>query len=255
MIEGLFLFSVALVGGALNSVAGGGGFLCFPALIFMGMPPINANATNTAALWPGTAASTAAYRSEIAAYRRMIAPLIITGILGGLMGAVLLLKTPQLTFLRMVPWLLLSATLLLVFSKHVTAWIGAHPQEGSDHPTRGNILRATILQLLIAVYIGFFGAGAGILMLAMLAVMGMRNIHAMNGLKVLLATVSNGVALTTFIVAKAVVWPQALLMVCGATLGGYGGAWYAQRVDPKLVRQFAVLTGACMTVYFFIKYP
>jgi len=252
-MQGLFLFSVAVAGGALNSVAGGG-FLCFPALIFTGMPPINANATNTAALWPGVAASTAAYRGEISAYRKMLTPLVVTGVVGGLIGAVILLRTPQTTFLRMVPWLLLTATLLLAFSSRITQWIGAHPLEGGAHPSRVSIARGALLQLVIAIYIGFFGAGAGILMLALLALMGMRNIHAMNGLKTLLATISNGVALTAFIVARAVVWPQALLMVCGAILGGYGGAWYAQRMNPKLVRYFAIFTGASMTAYFFVKY-
>lgn len=252
MTQAIFLFGVALAGGALNSVAGGGGFLCFPALIFTGMPAINANATNTAALWPGTAASTAAYRGEIAGYRRMMLPLVVTGITGGLVGAVVLLKTPQATFLRLVPWLLLVATLLLAFSPQVSRWIGRHASDTG--PSRKRVLLAALAQMVIAIYIGFFGAGAGILMLAMFAVMGLRNIHAMNGLKTLLATICNGVALLTFIVARAIVWPQALLMVCGATLGGYGGAWYAQRMNPRLVRYFAIFTGAAMTTYFFMRY-
>jgi uncharacterized membrane protein YfcA len=184
----------------------------------------------------------------------MIVPLVVTGIIGGLIGALILLKTPQATFLHLVPWLLLAATLMLAFSPRLSKWVGAHALQGATHPTRGSVVRGALLQLFIAVYIGFFGAGAGILMLAMLAVMGMRNIHAMNGLKTLLATISNGVALATFILAKAVIWPQALLMVCGAILGGYGGAWYAQRMDPRLVRYFAIFTGIAMTLYFFIKY-
>jgi uncharacterized protein len=253
MTQGIFLFLVAVAGGALNSVAGGGGFLCFPALIFTGMPPINANATNTAALWPGTAASTAAYRGELAGHRRMLIPLVLTGIAGGLVGAIILLRTPQTTFLHMVPWLLLVATLLLAFSSRVSRWIGMHAAESSGPSVRRVVVGAA-MQLVIAVYIGFFGAGAGILMLAMLGMMGLRNIHAMNGLKTLLATISNGVALVTFMAARAIVWPQALLMLCGAVLGGYGGAWYAQRMNPKRVRYFAVFVGAAMTTYFFIKY-
>src|SRR5262245_11096401 len=122
--QALFLFFVAAAAGALNSVAAGGGFLCFPALIFTGMAPINANATNTAALFPGTAASAAAYRSAIKGHGRFLVPLIGTGLVGGVLGAVILLHTPQSTFLRLVPWLLLSATLLLLFSDRVSRWIG-----------------------------------------------------------------------------------------------------------------------------------
>lgn len=250
--EGLFLFSVSLAGGALNSVAGGGSFISFPALLLSGVPPVNANATNTLALWPGTAASTAAYRGELAGYRRMMLPLIGTGIVGGILGALLLLRTPQATFLRMIPWLLLVATLLLAFSGQISKWVGTRALHMSG-PSRQSIALSALLQLVIAIYIGFFGAGAGIMMLAMFALMGIRNIHTMNGLKTLLATVCNGVALIAFIAAKAIFWPQALLMSCGATLGGYGGAWYAQKLPPRYVRFFAIAVGAAMTAYFFVR--
>lgn len=250
--QGLYLFSVALAGGALNSVAGGGSFISFPALVFAGVPPVNANATNTFALWPGTAASTAAYRGELAGHRRMMLPLILTGVIGGVIGALLLLHTPQATFMRMIPWLLLVATLLLTFSGQISKWIGVHALQMSG-PSRRSIALAALLQLVIATYIGFFGAGAGIMMLAMFALMGVRNIHTMNGLKTLLATVCNGVALIAFIAARAIFWPEALLMTCGAVVGGYGGAWYAQKLPPKQVRWFAIAVGAGMTAYFFVK--
>ncbi|MFB3814823.1 MAG: sulfite exporter TauE/SafE family protein [Terriglobales bacterium] len=258
--DALFLFCVAVVGGALNSVAGGGGFLCFPALIFTGMPPINANATNTAALWPGTAASTAAYRSEIAGHGHVMLPLIGTGIVGGLLGALVLLRTPQATFLKLVPWLLLTATLLLAFSGRINRRIGTYgrdlhegPGAQTAPPSRLRMAVAAVIQLAIGIYIGFFGAGAGILMMAMFAVLGVRSIHATNGLKTLLATVCNGVALVTFIIARAIVWPQAALMIVGASIGGYGGAWYAQKLPQRYVRGFAIVVGASMTVYFFVK--
>jgi hypothetical protein len=260
--QAVFLFAMAVLGGVLNSVAAGGGFLCFPALLFAGMPPIKANATNTAALWPAAAASTTAYRSLLAGYRRLLLPLTGTGIVGGTLGAALLLHTPQTTFLRMVPWLLLSATLLLAFSGPITRWLGmaapgsdAGPGAFMAEPSRRRLLAAALLQMFIAMYIGFFGPGAGILTMALLALLGVRNIHAVNGLKTMLATISNGMALITFILARTIVWPQATVMIAGATLGGYGGAWYAQRLPSHYVRWFAIVTGAGMTVYFFIRTP
>lgn len=248
-----FLFAVALVAGVLNSVAGGGSFLSFPALIFTGMPPVNANATNTAALWPGTAASVAAYRQVISGHKREFLPLVLTGITGGLLGAVVLLRTPQATFLKMVPWLLLSATLLLTFSRHITRVLGPFIPGKGDRPPRKAIVAGAAVQLCIAVYIGFFGAGAGILMMAMFAIMGVRSIHTINGLKTMLATVCNGVAIIAFIYARAIWWPQALLMLSGAALGGYGGAWYAQKLPAQFVRWFAIATGFGMTAWFFVK--
>jgi uncharacterized membrane protein YfcA len=256
--QAVFLFAVGVAGGALNSVAAGGGFLCFPALIFAGLPPVNANATNTAVMWPGTAASTAAYRTEIAGYRRLMLPLVSTGVIGGLAGALILLRTPQATFLRLVPWLLLTATLLLAFNERLNRWIGSGLLGQTlgvqrSGPSRRQLLWAALAQLGIATYIGFFGAGAGILMMAMFALLGVRNIHALNGLKVLLATICNGMALVTFIVARAIIWPHAVLMLIGAVLGGYGGAWYARKLPPQYIRWFAIAVGAGLTFYFFVK--
>ncbi len=245
------LFFAAIVGGALNSVAGGGGFICFPALIFTGMPPVNANATNTVALWPGTVAATGAYRRELTPERRQtLLPLFLITVAGGLMGAVLLLKTSQSTFMRLVPWLLLMATLLFTFGGRLT---GRIHQRGSDtgEYSRRAFVTVILLQLPVAIYIGYFGAGAGILILAVLALMGMENIHAMNGVKTLLTSIANGVAVLTFIAARAVIWPQALLMLVGAILGGYGGAWYAQKLNPRAVRYFVIAVGFAMTGYFF----
>jgi uncharacterized protein len=252
--EASLLFVAAVAGGLLNSVAGGGGFLCFPALVFTGMPPINANATNTVALWPGTLASAGAYRREFAnGNRGLLVPLVATGLLGGLLGAVILLNTPQATFMRMVPYLLGGATLLFAFSGRITAWVRTR----SARISRKALFAAggaVLVQLVIAVYIGFFGAGAGILMLAMFALLGMDSIHTMNAYKTVLASVCNGVALVAFIVAGAVVWPQAILMLVGAAAGGYGGAWYAQKMNPAHVRMIVVATGATMTLYFFSRY-
>src|SRR5215467_4150700 len=165
--HGALLFLAAAFAGTLNSVAGGGGFIAFPALIFTGMPPIQANATNTAALWPGTVASTGAYRNALSREdRALVLPLVISGSIGGLIGAVILLKTPQQTFLRLVPWLLLSATLLFCFSRRLTRWIRARSGSADARLTG---FTGALVQGVIALYIGYFGAGAGILMLALFA--------------------------------------------------------------------------------------
>jgi uncharacterized membrane protein YfcA len=249
-LEIILLFCAALLGGAVNSVAGGGGFIAFPALLFTGMPSINANATNTVALWPGTLASTGAYRKALNGdLLKRIVPLIVITFLGSVLGSTLLLKTRQTTFDKMVPWLLLGATVLFSFGGKMTAWINRHHTEGG--PTLGRVIGITVLQLCVAIYIGYFGAGVGIVMLALLSMMGMDNIHSMNGLKTLLATCGNAVAVIVFIFAHAVMWPQALLMVVGGGMGGYAGAWYAQKMDPRHVRYIVITIGYSMTTYFF----
>jgi uncharacterized protein len=252
LYQASLLFGTALVAGALNSVAGGGSFLSFPALVLTGVPPINANATNTMALWPGTLASVGAYRRELEREgRRMLIPLIITGLVGGLLGAVILLKTPQATFLRLIPYLLASATLLFAVSGRISRWVRSR----SSHVNNPRIamLGGAFIQLCIAVYIGFFGAGAGILMLAMFAVLGVESIHTMNAYKTVLATVCNGIAVITFIVAGAIMWKQAMLMLAAASVGGYFGAYFAQKMNPLYVRYLVIATGAAMSVYFFMR--
>jgi uncharacterized membrane protein YfcA len=252
--QAVLLFLAALVGGALNSVAGGGSFVSFPALLLTGMAPISANATNTAALWPGTVASTGAYRRELGGeVRRMLPRMIAAALLGGLLGARILLHTPQATFMRLVPWLLLLATLLFLLTGRVTGWVRRQHEHGrGSHLPR--MIAGWFLGLIVASYIGYFGAGAGILFLAVLALMGLENIHAMNGMKTLLVSVANAVALVTFIWARVIVWPQALLMVAGASIGGYGGAYYAQKMNPQHVRWLVIFVGFGMSLYFFIRH-
>jgi hypothetical protein len=262
----VFLFFAAFVAGTINSVAGGGSFISFPALLFTGMPPISANATNTAALWPGTMASTVAYRNAFTPEaRRLLLPLVCLGIFGGVLGARILLYTPQATFVRLIPWLLLGATLLFVFSGKLTAWVrsrtpGQDPSEtvpaGQPRPVKTPrllIALGLIFELGVAMYIGYFGAGAGILFLSLLAILGLDNIHAMNGMKTLLVSVVNGVAIITFIIARVIVWPQALVMLVGAATGGYTGAHFAQKMNPQHVRRIIIVVGFAMSIYFFIR--
>jgi uncharacterized protein len=250
----LFLFFAALLGGTVNSVAGGGSFISFPALLFTGMAPIPANATNTVALWPGTAAGAVAYRNAFTSEtRQLLPPLLGTCMIGGVLGAVILLRTPPATFLRLVPWLLLVATLLFVFSGRITTWIRGRTGHtaGDKKLPRGLFLSGLFIQLVIAMYVGYFGAGTGILVLALLALLGMENIHAMNGIKTLLVSVANGVAIVAFVWAGVVVWPQALLMIVGAAAGGYGGAYWAQKMNPQHVRRLVIAIGFAMAAYFF----
>ncbi len=255
LIEACVLFGAAVLAGALNSVAGGGSFISFPTLVKVGhVPDVNGSATNTVALWPGSAASVGAYRRELSAQRRVLFPLGAASLFGGLAGAELLLGTPEVTFQRMVPFLLLFATLLFTFGGNVTNWIRARTGRsaaGNGHPSAKTLIGVSLIQIATAIYGGFFGGGIGIVMLATLRLMGMDNIHEMNALKNLLATIINGVATLTFILSGAVWWPQALLMIAGAIVGGYGGAYYARKIDPRLVRRFVILVGFTMTFYFF----
>jgi len=256
----VFLFFAAVLAGVINSVAGGGSFITFPALIFAGISPILANTTNTAAVWPGTVASTVAYRKAFTREaRRLLLPLAITGVVGGILGARILLKTPPATFLRIVPWLLLGATLLFVFSGRITGWIRSRANlkdgesVGGSGTPRSLMAGVLFLELLVSIYVGYFGAGVGILFLSLLALMGMEDIHAMNGMKTLLVSIVNGTALATFIVARMIVWPQALLMLVGALIGGYGGAWVAQKMNPQHVRWLVIAIGFAMSAYFFVR--
>jgi hypothetical protein len=246
----IFLFVAGALGGALNAVAGGGSFIAFPALLFSGVAPIAANATNTVALWVGVTASTGAYRRHLNISRRVMIPLTVTSLIGGIAGAYLLLHTPAQTFLRVLPWLMLGATLLFIFGSRLSR--GSTSGVARDASTTA-LTVAVLFELVVAVYGGYFGGGVGILNLAMLAAVGMTDIHAMNALKVVLGGIINGVAVVTFIVAGAVAWKQGVVMIVGALFGGYFGAHYAQKLPPAFIRAFVIAVGTGMTVYFFWK--
>jgi uncharacterized protein len=246
----LFLFAAGALGGALNAVAGGGSFIAFPALMFSGVAPIAANATNTVALWVGVTASTGAYRKHLDISRRVMIPLAGTSIIGGIVGAYLLLHTPAATFLRVMPWLMLGATLLFMFGKRMAG--GSAGSIAADTSTKALVI-ASIFELIVAVYGGYFGGGVGILNLAMLAALGMTDIHAMNALKVVLGGIINGIAVITFVFAGAVAWKQGGVMIVGALFGGYFGAHYAQKLPAAWIRNFVIVVGVGMTAYFFWK--
>jgi len=233
----------------MNSVAGGGSFLSFPVLLLMGVPPIQANATNTLALWPGTLGSIGAYRNELRGReaRRVLGPLLATGCVGGLLGAITLLVTPQQTFLRLIPYLLLTATLLFAFSRRITLAVRPHGEAAMS--TWGG----AAAQFFVAFYIGYFGAGAGILMMALLALLGLEHIHRINAYKTVQAAVCNGVAILAFVAKGVIYWKHAGVMVVGALLGGYYGAYLAQKVKQEYVRWIVIAIGVGMSAYFFLK--
>jgi uncharacterized membrane protein YfcA len=255
----VLLFFAAVLGGALNAVAGGGSFIAFPALIFTGVPAIPANATNTVALWTGLTFSGGAFRHHLKVSRAVLISLVSVSVAGGVFGAVLLLRTPAHTFLRILPWLMLSATLLFIFggkltrTSAATVGNGLRTQDPSQHdPSARAIIAASFFQLMVAVYGGYFGGGMGFVVLAMLTAFGMADIHEMNALKTVLSSATNGLAVVVFIVKHAVYWPQALVMIFGAALGGYFGAHYSLRLPQVWVRWFVIAVGTGMTAYFFV---
>ena len=252
--QAIILFFAGVIAGALNAVAGGGSFISFPLMMFTGVPPVEANASNTVALWPGLATSVASYSRHLQVPRRLLVLLVLTSVLGGLAGALLLVKTPQRTFLHLIPWLLLGATLLFMFGNRLRAMAGKTDNTTAVENTSWlAISLACLLQLAVGTYGGYFGAGIGFVMLGMMTLLGMRDIHAMNVLRITLAAVINGVAVVTFIATGAVFWGQCVMMMAGALLGGWFGAQYAQKADPRKVRWFIIALGLGLSAYFFVK--
>jgi uncharacterized membrane protein YfcA len=246
------VFFAGVAAGAINSIAGGGTLISFPALLWIGRDPILANATNAVALWPGSLAGAYGYRRELSTMRRWLLLLIVPSLLGGGAGAWLLLQTPSSTFERLVPFLILGATLLLAAQEMITRRLGIVAR-AHENPTRGWVTFVFVFQLLVGLYGGYFGAGMGILMLAALGLIGLTDLHQMNGLKNILAVGINGIAAIYFALADAVVWGDALVLTLGAILGGYLGARVARHLGRKFVRAAIVVIGIVMTIALFLK--
>lgn len=238
------LLAAAFVGGAINSVAGGGSFLTFPALLFAGIPAIPANATNNTAMWLGVIASARGYREEIRTYRSVIVPAIVVSVIGSAGGAVLLLHTPPKIFERMIPWLLLFATVVFALSPLVTR---THKPKDVHSPWQ------LAAQFLVAIYGGYFGAGMGIMMLAILTFSALPTMNAMNGVKNLLSIMINGIAVVPFFIAGVINWPIALVMAVFSMAGGYFGARFFRRVPSHITRIIVLGIGAGMSTYFFVR--
>jgi uncharacterized membrane protein YfcA len=232
-------------------MAGGGSFLSFPALLGVGVLPIQANATNTVALWPGQFTSIAAYWHDLKANVRLVIPIVSAALLGGVTGAIVLLRTGQATFMALVPWLLLLAAGLFAASGPVSSWLKR--ERVSVAGSRPNLAPLWIGVVVVCFYIGYFGAGAGFLMMSVLAVFGIQNINQINALKVIATATANGIAVVTFIVEKQIVWKYCLLMMIAAAVGGYLGARYSRGLNPRLMRMLVVVLGLGMAAYFFWK--
>lgn len=255
------IVAAAATGGAINSIAGGGTLVTFPALIGLGVPPIVANATSTVALWPGAIGSMWGYRGELVGAQAWATRFAVPSLLGGLAGALLLLRTSSEAFEAVVPWLVLGATMLFVIQRPLMGMIrrrtasglaDADPRTGdaSDRPPSAGTLA---YQFGVAVYGGYFGAGIGILMLAVLGFMGFRSIHRMNGLKNWGGLCINFTAAATFIFSGLVDWPVAAAMAVGALAGGYGGSRLAQRVPQEWVRRAIMVIGLASGVWLGVR--
>jgi hypothetical protein len=247
----IVIFFAGVAAGAINSIAGGGTLISFPALVWLGRDPIVANATNTVAMWPGSLAGAYGFRRELSTVRRWVLLLIVPSLLGGALGSWLLLRTPSSVFEKLVPFLILGATLLLAMQEVITRRLPP-PTADRQPPTRW-IVFVLIFQLLVGIYGGYFGAGMGILMLAALGLIGLTDLHQMNGLKNILAVCINGIAAIYFVFAKAVAWNDVFVMMAGTILGGYLGARVARRLGRKFVRVAVVVIGLFMTIALLLK--
>jgi uncharacterized membrane protein YfcA len=248
----VILFCTAIVAGMINSVAGGGSLISFPTLIMLGQPAILANATNTAGVWPGSLSSAIAYRHDTQIDRNLLLTLMIPSIIGGLLGAVLLVITPPDFFRKIVPFMILLATLLFAFRNPLTHLFKVGDNSNEKVGMLGYIC-GFLFQLFVATYGGYFGAGIGIIMLGSLSIMGLHDIHKMNGLKTILGTLINVIAFIFFAIKGLVVWHLAFLMAVGTILGGYMGARLAKRLDQRYIKAFVICAGLFLSVWLFIK--
>jgi uncharacterized membrane protein YfcA len=247
----IWLTVAAFLAGILNAVAGGGSFLLFPAMLSMKMLPVQANATNTVALWPGQLTSVAAYRDDIRKNPRLALLLSLAGLMGGAVGAVVLLNTPQRTFLRLVPWLLLVAAGIFALSGPVLRWLEHRKGAiaGATHPPNRVLL--FLSTVVVCGYIGYFGAGAGFLLITLLSLFGFQDLNEINALKVAATTLANGIAFIIFTVSGQVVWHYCLLAMVVCAIGGYCSARLARRVPQPVLRALVVVIGLTMAAWFF----
>lgn len=246
----LWLVAASTIAGVMNAMAGGGSFISFPAMLGVGVPPVQANATNTVALWPGQLTSLATLRGDV---RRDVLPtVLLTCVVGGVSGAEVLLHTRQKTFLHLIPWLILGGTLIFGISGPVSKWL--RKRGGHSHPEHERPMPALPLALAlfpITFYIGYFGAGGGFLVMTVLAIFGMEEMHALNAMKVVAACASNLCAIFTFVIKGAVEWRYCLVSMLFAALGGWAGARFARRVNGNVLRAIVVITGCVIAGYFF----
>jgi len=246
----IWLVVASMIAGVMNAMAGGGSFVSFPAMLGVGVPPIEANATNTVSLWPGQLTSVAALRGDMR--RDLLLTVGLTSLVGGFAGAEVLLHTSQSTFMRLIPWLILAGTLLFWMSGPVSRWLRARAKDADEVraiPKLG--LAAGLLPIMF--YVGYFGAGSGFLTMTVLALFGVEDMHELNAMKVFSVLIANLCAIVTFVLRGAVVWHYCVIAMIFAGFGGYVGAKFAKRISPAALRAVVVVIGCVISAYFFWK--
>ena len=248
----IWLTVAAFLAGVLNAVAGGGSFLSFPAMLGMKMLPIQANATNSVAVWPGQLTSIAGYRDDIRKNLRLALLMALAGFMGGTAGALVLINTPQLTFLHLVPWLLLISALIFAVSGPVSRWLEARKTTALEERVPSSGLPVFVAMVAVCFYIGYFGAGAGFLIITLLSLFGHQDLHEINALKVAATTAANGIACIIFTVSGQVIWRYCLLAMIACAIGGYASARLSRRVPQPVLRGLVVCIGLSMAAWFFL---
>jgi uncharacterized protein len=249
-VQELLTFAAAVVAGAINSVAGGGTLVTVPTMVWVGLPAINANATSTLALWPGSLGGAWGFRRELAGADRRLFALMVPSLAGWLFGAILLHETPPDLFETLIPWLILFATVLFMAQEPLQRRFNLT----ALHHSRSHWLSWTMgFQLLVGIYGGYFGAGIGIMMLAALSLMGHTDIHQMNGVKNVLAVCINGIAISYLVFTDLILWEHALVMAVGAIVGGVAGAGTARRIGRPMVRRIVIGVGFVMALSMFLR--
>lgn len=250
MVDFVLLFIAGLAGGILNSIAGGGSFITFPALIFVGVPPLIANATNTFASCAGYLSGAYAFRHQLRDHKKEIALTIMLSLIGGASGAYLLLNTSESSFQIAIPWLLLFASILFIFGSKANAWLQAHTKKYNDRfKIESLVLPVTLLG--VSTYGGFFNAGLGIIVLSYLALCGHSNINVMNGLKLVVSSAVSVVAILLFVLNGSIAWAEGCVVLAGTLIGGYYSASISMKLPQQHVRSFVVLMSCAITGYFF----
>lgn len=246
MSDALLLAGAGLLGGAMNALAGGGSFVTLPAMIAVGVPSVNANASSTVALYPGGAASSWVYRDGIMPIAGVSIPVMLAVMLtGGLIGSLLLLWTPSSAFDHMLPWLLLIATLTTIFAPRLAPWLHSHASIGTKP--------VLAIQLVLGIYGGYFGGAVGLMMLATWSLLASADLKALNPTRMLMVTAANSIAAIAFVIAGAVWWRETLIMAAAAIGGGYFGAVIGRRLDPRIIRGVTIGLSIMVTIAFFVR--
>jgi len=257
MLYGLSYFDIALLftagvaGAFVNAAAGGGTLLTFPTLLAIGIPPVLANTSSAVAIWPGRLFAVAEYRREVVRQRERALWIVSACVAGALTGSLILLRSTDASFFRVAPWLLLGGTLLFLFDAPLSRRMKSHLH--AERPSPGRKAAVAAMLFLLAVYGGYFGAGLGIMFMPVLALSGVKDMQELNGLKNLLGSAATTVAVTTYLIAGAVVWPATLAMMGGGLIGGYLGGRIARRIDGDILKRIVVCTGLVISGYYFWK--